>query len=80
MLLVIICGIKLTKYIVRSNLLVNLMEKAVENKKMANNNEQIAESVLAGANNQNQGGNNQSMQPPMNMPMPMPMISQRPPI
>lgn len=75
MVLVIICGIKLTKYIIRSNLLVNLMEKAVENKKMANNNAKIAESVLTVANNQNQGeynqgGNNQFVPPPMPIPPP----------
>lgn len=55
--LIIICSIKITKYIVRSGFLVNYMQQAIEDKKMSNTDRQIAESILAG----NQGGNNGGM-------------------
>jgi carbonic anhydrase len=56
LLIVILCSIKLTKYIVRSGFLVEFMQKAGENKKMADTERQIAESILAGNQGGNQGG------------------------
>lgn len=82
LLLVVMCGIKLTKYIVRSGILVEFMQQSVENKKMSNTDRQIAESILAG-NQGGMGGNNGGMpmggnnggnggnQPPMPVPIPV---------
>lgn len=74
LVLVLTCAVKLTRYIVRSGYLINLMEDAIESKKMANENRAIAESILAqqqqGYNNQGQQSSNnqgQSIVPPSDM-------------
>jgi carbonic anhydrase len=67
MVLVLICGIKLTKYVIRSGFLIKYMENSIESKKMANTDAQIAESIVAGENQggNNQGGENQQSQMPI---------------
>jgi len=56
LILIIICGIKFTKYLIRSGFIVKFMNAQIESKRAANNNRAMNEQTLAGNNGGNNGG------------------------